>query len=216
VTDRLFDVSDLLALFIEFEKRIAESEEFWGRSPEQDVCAYRNSPCDSRSCEPHRVPGIGFEKTTDVSRFLGTWVGDKKANAKVFQDGLIPSEQGLKISISAPSDSLVVTSTFRCPPVTAADPWINGTSLSYKLEGSTSPANLNGVSATTRLSKEGDVLVLTVLPTPTRAGGAGARPTLPPAGNVLQTMAMSVDGDRLKVEWNRDGFRSSLSYDRQK
>lgn len=154
--------------------------------------------------------------TTDVSRFLGTWVGDKKANAKAFRDGLIPSEQGLKIS--APSDAFVVTSTFRRPPVTAADPWINGTTLSYKLDGSTSPGSLNGVSATTRLSKEGDALVLTVIQTPARAGGAGARPTLPPppVGNVLQTIAMSVDGDRLKVEWSSDRFTSSLSYDRQK
>jgi hypothetical protein len=67
-------------------------------------------------------------KAPDVSRFLGSWRGDVKANEKALRQGLLPMEHGLKISTT--SDALVVTSTFRRPPVTAGDPWIDGTKLS--------------------------------------------------------------------------------------
>lgn len=152
-------------------------------------------------------------KTTDVSRFLGSWTGDQKANDKTFQSGLIPRDHGLRIS--ATSDALVVTTTFRRP---AADSWTGSDTLSYKLDGSTSPNSLNGWSATTRLAKDGDALVLTVLQgSGAQAGGTGAGPaTPPPLGNVLQTMTMSVEGDRLKLEWSRGQFTATLSYDRQK
>ena len=100
-------------------------------------------------------------KAPDVSRFLGTWVGDMKANDKALREGLLPAEHGLKISTT--NDALVVTTTFRRPPITADTPWIDGTTLSYKLGGSTSQDTLNGRPAVNRLTTDADALVLAVV-----------------------------------------------------
>jgi hypothetical protein len=154
--------------------------------------------------------------TPDVSRFVGTWAGDLKANDKPFQGGLIPMNFGLKISTV--SDTLVVASLGKRSPVAPGDPWIQSDMLSYKLDGSASPTVFNGRSATTTLVRDGDALVLTVLQAPARAGGAGAGPPPPPplAGNVLRTLRMSVDGDRIKVEWSQGRFANPLFFDREK
>jgi hypothetical protein len=147
--------------------------------------------------------------TSDASRLVGTWAGDKKANGKPFQAGLISMEFGLKISTV--SDALVVATISKRPPVAAGDPWIQGDTLSYKLDGSASPTVFNGRSATTTLVKDGEALVLTVVQVP------GSRGTpIPTPGNVLRTQRMSVDGDRLKIEWNAAGFASTLFFDREK
>jgi hypothetical protein len=150
----------------------------------------------------------------DVSRFVGTWVGDLKANDKAWQGGLISMHFGLEISTLG--DTLVVATLGKRQPVAPGDPWIQGDRLSYKLDGSGSPTVFNGRSATTTLVKDGDVLVLMVVQVPARAGGAGAGPPPQPAGNVLRTQRMSVDGDRLKVDWAHAGFENTLYLDREK
>jgi hypothetical protein len=152
----------------------------------------------------------------EVSRLVGTWVGDKIANDKAFQDGIISMDFGLKISTA--SDALVVAQLFKRPPVAPSDPWIQGTTLSYQFEGSLASGTFNQRSVTTRVVKDGAALVLTVAQTPGRAGGAGAGPAAPsPAlANVLRTQRMSVDGDRLKVEWSEGRFAYTLFFDREK
>jgi hypothetical protein len=147
-------------------------------------------------------------KPADVSRFLGIWTGDIKANEKAFSQGLLPAEHGLKILTA--NDSLVVTTTFRRPPIAADTPWLESDKLSYKLGGAISSDSMNHATAT-KLAMDGDALVLTVVQTP---GGRGAAPPSPET--VLQTMKMSVNGDRLRLEWSSGRFTSTLFYDRQK
>jgi hypothetical protein len=61
---------------------------------------------------------------------------------------------------------------------------------------------------------DGDALVLTVLHAPGGPGGTRGNP-LPTPGSVFQTMKMSVEGDQLTLEWSREQFAATLSYDRQ-
>jgi len=147
-------------------------------------------------------------KPADVGRFLGIWTGDTKANEKAFSQGLFPAEHGLKILTA--NDSLVVTTRFRRPPIAADTPWLDGDQLSYKLGGAISPDAMNHATAT-KLAMDGDALVLSVVAAP---GGRGAAPRSPE--NIFQTMKMSVNGDRLRVEWSSGRFTATLFYDRQK
>ena len=220
VTKRLFDVSDLVALLIEARKMRPSR---WSLQSEAGLEAKMAIRMLVRiaiamtlliGAPGSRAAVAQAPATPDTTRLMGTWAGDKKANDKPFQAGLISMEFGLKISTV--NDALVVDTISKRPPAAPGDPWIQGDTLSYKLDGSASPTVFNGRSARTTLVKDGDALVLTVLEVPARAGGGGAGPPPPPLGNVLRTLRMSVDGDRLKVEWNAAGFASTLYFDREK
>jgi hypothetical protein len=138
----------------------------------------------------------------DVSRFLGSWVGNGTADMKVLQNGL---------QISTAGDELVVTSMFRRPPVKDDDPWTAGPTLAYKLDGSTSPHTYNGRPTATKLTRDGDSLMLTETEIP------GPRGTPAPAlGSFLRTLKFTIEGDRLKVEASEAASTFSRVYDRLK
>ena len=150
---------------------------------------------------------------SDVSRFVGTWIGDRTANDKSWQAGLIPMEFGLRISIA--SDRLIVALLDKRPPVSPGDPWTQGDTSSYQLGGSLTSTSYNAVPARSTLTKDGDVLVLRILPVLARPGGGGAGPQPPASEQVLRVLRMSLLRDRLKVDWNAGRFSATLYFDRE-